>query len=283
MNTRFLLFGGAGFFGTRLKMQLAARNISVKIAQVDLRDRAKVRATLTELQPTHVLNAAARGVDPTNPVDLESLKAVNTQGPIMLQEECDKAGVKRFIHLGSCFEYGSHDSPIEESFPLMPTTNYARTKAEASVALLEYAAKFRCATLVLRMFGFWGPGEKPHRLVPQILRAYKERTPVKLTHGRQIRDFSFVDDVAQDVVLLSHCEGLKKGGLVNVGSGQGISVLDFAKSVAKILKVEDLLEPGALPSREGEMNKLVCSNKKLLSLIQRKPRTPLEAGLKLMK
>jgi nucleoside-diphosphate-sugar epimerase len=278
LSSRFLIFGGSGFVGRRIVQHLQEIKADVHAPKVDLRDPAKIKSVLAEVKPTHVINAAAKGVDPTTPVDSGEIKAVNFTGAVALQEECGAAGVERLIHLGSCFEYGSHDGAIEESFALNPTTPYARAKAEASMALLERAGRFQTQTLVLRLFGVWGPGEKPHRLVPQILAAARSRQPVSLTHGKQIRDFSFVDDMAGDIVTLSQCAAAKNA-VVNVGSGHGLSVLEFAFKVASALGCEDLLKPGALPPREGEMARLVASTKKLSTLIQIKPRTPVEIGL----
>lgn len=280
MSDLFLITGASGFLGSRIALELKSRGIPAVTPRLDVRDPAAVLKAITGIKPTHVINCAAKGVDPTKPESLADLKAVNITGALNVQQACEQAGVKRFVHLGSCFEYGSHDSDIEETFELRPTTDYARTKAEASQWLLQQAAALKTSTIVLRPFGVWGPGEKAHRLVPQILSAARTGKPVPLTHGRQIRDFSFAGDMAGDIVALSQCHGLSNG-VVNVGSGVGISVIDFARQVAKVLGAEDLLRPGELPSREGEMNRLVSSTRKLSTLIQLRPRTPLENGLKL--
>lgn len=278
MIPSFIVFGGAGFLGGRLARELNSRGIAYRVSKADIRSRDKIRAEIHDTRATHAINAAAKGVDPTAKMEPNALDEVNVRGALNVQAECAAGGVQRLLQLGSCFEYGSYDQDIEENFALHPTTAYAESKARASAAVLEAAS---CPTMVLRLFGIWGPGEQPHRLVPQILAARESRRPLPLTHGRQIRDFTFVDDMAADIVSLALCEQFCTG-VVNVGSGQAQPVLDFARHVARVLKCEDLLQPGVLPERPGEMRRLVASTKKLSTLIQMKPRSTVENGLRQM-
>lgn len=282
MSARFLIFGGAGFVGARIARELNMRNIEYRVSRADIRDGNQVRAEIADLRPTHVINAAAKGVDPTARFETADLAAVNVGGAITVQTECGRGGVETFVHLGSCFEYGSYDADIKEDFAAQPTTPYAETKAQATAALLAAAPDLECRTIVLRLFGIWGPGERPHRLVPQIIAAAKSGRPLPLTHGRQIRDFSFVDDMAGDIVNLCFSAGLERAGIVNVGSGKATPVLEFARHVARVLKCQDLLMPGALPERPGEMRRMVADTGKLSTLIQLRPRTSIEVGLALM-
>jgi len=281
MSHSFLIFGGAGFVGARIARELNSRAITYRVSKADVRSREKIFAEIHEFRPTHVINAAAKGVDPTAKLEPGALEDVNVKGALNVQAECGAGGVQRMLHFGSCFEYGSHEGDIEENFALKPSTPYAESKAEASKRLLAEAGKHKCATMVLRLFGIWGPGERPHRLVPQIIAARQTQRPLPLTHGKQVRDFTFVDDMAADIVSLALAPGFDNG-VINVGSGEALPVLNFALSVARALKCEDLLQPGALPERPGEMKRLVASVKKLSTLIQMKPRTSIENGLRQM-
>ncbi len=282
MSARFLIFGGSGFVGRRLAAELERQKIPVQASRTDIRDAKKVQTELDSFKPTHVINAAAKGVNPGKVVDYVELTAVNHTAAVHLQEECSNKKIKRLIHLGSCFEYGSYEPNIAENFALSPSTPYAQAKALASTTLLKKGETMECETLVLRLFGIWGPGEDSHRLVPQILAGAKAKTQVPLTHGRQVRDFSFVDDITADILALALSPAVKRVDLVNVGSGRGLSVLQFATDIARALNCIPLLKPGVLPERPGEMARLVSSTQKLSTLIQLKPRTPLESGLKLM-
>ncbi len=282
MSARFLIFGGAGFVGTRIALELGRLDIPVQVSRADVREASKLQSEITGFQPTHVINAAAVGVNPALVVDSPTLEAVNTTGAMRVQDACSRGQVKRLVHLGSCFEYGSYEPNISEDFALNPGTPYAVTKANGSTALLKHGPHVACETLVLRLFGVWGPGENPQRLVPQILNAAKTKTPLALTHGRQVRDFSFVDDIVADIVALALCPAVARVDVVNVGSGRGLSVLQFATDVARALDCISLLQPGTLPERPGEMARLVASTQKLSTLIQLKPRTSLESGLKQM-
>lgn len=275
---KFLIFGGAGFVGARIARELNARGLVYRVTKADLRSLEQLQAELADFQPTHVINAAAKGVDPTAKLAPGELEEVNVTGALRLQAECVHRGVKHYIHLGSCFEYGSYDSDIDENCALRPTTPYAESKARASMALLDRGAN---STLVLRLFGMWGPGEAPHRLVPQIVAAREAHRAVALTHGRQVRDFTYVDDLVADLVALTVLPNIPTG-IINLGSGVAQPVIEFATHVARVLRCEELLQPGVLPERPGEMRRLVASTRKLSTLIQMKPRTTVENGLKQM-
>jgi nucleoside-diphosphate-sugar epimerase len=99
--------------------------------------------------------------------------------------------------------------------------------------------------------------------------------PARCSHGRQIRDFMNVADVARAFALLlgSDCTGA-----VNIGTGQRVSIAEVALTLGDLLGRPDLIRLGELPAREGEPDELVADATRLKSL-GFEPRFDLRSGL----
>jgi nucleoside-diphosphate-sugar epimerase len=132
-------------------------------------------------------------------------------------------------------------------------TLYGSTKAAASLMVQERGRSLGIETLVLRLFNLWGACEPPHRLFPSLLRASRDRRPLALTPGTQLKDYSFVDDVANWILRLATMPGIGSHcPVINLGSGRPEPLRDFATDLARPLGAVDLLHFGARPSRAGE-------------------------------
>ena len=78
--------------------------------------------------------------------------------------------LKRYLHIGTCDEYGANFSPIKENSREDPITSYAFAKL-ASVNLLIMLNKTEnFPAAVIRLFLVYGPHQKNDRLIPQFLK-----------------------------------------------------------------------------------------------------------------
>ncbi len=121
-----------------------------------------------------------------------------------------------------------------------------------------------------------GPTEDKRRLVAGIITSLLNNQPIQVTEGEQIRDFLHVEDVAAAIVAVMNSS---LNGIVNIGSGQPISVKHIATYLGQLLGRFDLVQLGALPYRKGDPM-FVCANPKLLkSQTNWNPSYTIEAGL----
>jgi nucleoside-diphosphate-sugar epimerase len=208
--------------------------------------------------------------------------AVNVQGTLNVLAAAARHGAQRFLHIGSCFEYGSKPEPITEEELLTPTALYGATKAAATLLVIERARSLNVPLVIARPFGMWGPGEGPHRLVPQIIAACVNREPLNLTACDVIRDYTYVEDMAANILALAQTPGIPPGTIVNMGSGQGIRLRDFVLSVARVLDGADLMRFGVLPHRPTEMPSLVADVTRMRELLGSRPATLLNEGVRRM-
>jgi len=125
---------------------------------MDLLDAASVQRMILTYHPDSVISCAAYGVDHREQ-DAGLATAVNIKGAYALLETCASHSVERYVHIGSCFEYGDKDYTISEEDSLEPTTIYGATKAAGSILVRQRAKELAINSVVLRPFGMWGPFE----------------------------------------------------------------------------------------------------------------------------
>jgi UDP-glucose 4-epimerase len=96
-----------------------------------------------------------------------------------------------------------------------------------------------------------------------------------MTHGRQVRDFLHVEDVARALVALLLSD---VGGAVNVASGEAITLGEVAETLARA-SGRGVLERGAIAAPEGEPVRIVADVARLRTEVGFRPRFALEQGL----
>ena len=172
-------------------------------------------------------------------------------------------GVKNFVFVGSCFEYGHSGDrllAIPSDAPLHPVGSYPISKAMASLALLEYAREQRLGASLARLFHVYGEGEPADRFWPGLVRAAANGADFFMSDGTQVRDFipaptaaALLLAEAERLVGLSHPEQT----VINIGTGHGQRLVDFAIAEWRRLGGTGTLYPGSHPRKAHEIERLV--------------------------
>jgi dTDP-6-deoxy-L-talose 4-dehydrogenase (NAD+) len=165
-------------------------------------------------------------------------------GSLNLVKGAISAGVRRFIGVGTCFEYDLSAAVLSIDSSLKPSTPYADSKLALFIALSHMLHEYDVEFAWCRLFYLYGDGENPRRLVPYLRSKLAKGEYAELTSGNQIRDFMNVTDVGRiisDVAL-----GGSKGA-INVCSGVPITVKQLALKIADEYGRRDLLKFGARP------------------------------------
>jgi nucleoside-diphosphate-sugar epimerase len=104
----------------------------------DLRDAAAVKAVLKDVDA--VVHLAAIVGDPACAKEPELARATNLDASVALVEDCQRAGVSRFIFASTCSNYGRMADPetfVDETSELRPISLYAETKVAVEQAILN--------------------------------------------------------------------------------------------------------------------------------------------------
>lgn len=165
-------------------------------------------------------------------------------GSLNLAKGARRAGVKRFVGIGTCFEYDLSAGVLSTDTPLNPLTPYACNKAALYLALSQWLTEQSVEFAWARLFYLYGEDEDERRLVPYLHKQLAKGEVVELTSGTQIRDFLDVSEAGRIIVELALG---KQRGPINVCSGVPITIRQLAEQIAETYGRRDLLKFGARP------------------------------------
>ena len=129
---------------------------------------------------------------------------------------------------------------------------------------------------VVRPAVIYGPGQGGAMFVPSPSRALAKGEPFSMTAGEQKRDLVHVRDVARAILSLLRA---RAGGVFNLGTGAGITMLEIGRKMAELAGRPDLLRVGEIPYRENEVWDYAVDSTRLAEATGWMPRIPLEDGL----
>lgn len=294
---RVLLTNGSGMIGANLARtllddncelyclcrpssnRLRLQDIESKIhfLMADFLDPLSIRFAIQSAQP-HLVYHLASSVwteIPENRSDLHF--QINTLGTYHLLDALRDFPKTRCVFTGSCAAYGEGAHLREDQLPA-PHTLYGASKACASVLIKTFAHRYRLPVVELRLFTPYGPWEHPARIIPHTILSALDGRDVEMTSGRQQRDFVFIEDVIEALVVAGNLS-LDPGSVFNVGAGVGISVLEVVQTTLKLMGNPVRAIPGALPSRQDEIQVVSADLSAVQNFLYWSPKTNLETGL----
>src|SRR5205085_8002057 len=195
----------------------------------------------------------------------------------LLREGC----FETLVHFSSSEAYGSARSvPMSEDHPLEPLTPYAASKAASDHLVRTYAATFSVDALVVRPFNNYGPRQNDQQyagIIPTMLRcAIEERVFTIFGDGLQTRDYIYVTDTARAALDLYKCPQAR-GRVVNIGSGQEISMVELKTKIERIL--DRTIPTQQHDRRPGDVDRHRADISLLKSLIEFEPQVSIDEGL----
>lgn len=304
-GTRVLVTGATGFIGrwvaralSRQGAQLYAvvrkRSSAQEIferfeidaipIEADLRDANQTLDLLTTIQPEITFNLAGYGVDRKECDEMMAYQ-INAQLGFRMCQVLNSMSPslghgQSFVHVGSALEYGRTDGNLTEDSETHPTTLYGKSKLLGTELIVQSCKAYGVRGLIARLFTVYGPGEHEGRLLPTLLRAANTNEPIPLTTGEQMRDFVYVEDVAEGLLQLGAADS-ELGEIVNLATGHLTSVRKFVETAAEVLQISpDRLQFGALPPLREEMHHAPVSTERLARLTDWSPATGIGEGIR---
>jgi nucleoside-diphosphate-sugar epimerase len=303
---RVLVLGASGFIGRWVVRALLERGAQVLAqvreprrlsawhaggAEVLVADLAATKSgteLLERAAPELVFNLLGFGVakDERDPLLHQRLNALLVLELLFALRKGGSWSGPRLVHVGSALEYGDARTLDEEATP-RPREPYGRAKSVATAAIADMRAEV--ASVVVRPFTVYGPGERPGRLVPTLMAARHAAGRIPLSSGHQKRDFVYVEDVARALVELSElpAETLQSGRYpfdapcLNLASGALTPVREFVLALADEFGIaRERLGFGDLPPLLEEMHHPPVPVERLQAALGWRPSSDPRAGLR---
>ena len=296
-----IVTGGAGFIGSELVRQLAARGervvaidnlvngtranlvdvlgADVSLVEADIRDVAAVTPWLHEARVVYHL--ACLGVRHSVHAPQEN-HDVNATGTLRLLAASREAGVPRFVYVSSSEVYGTARwAPMTEEHPTFPCTVYGASKLAGECYTRAYHSTYGYPTVVVRPFNTYGPrshheGDSGEVIPKFMLRCMAGRPLVIFGDGSQTRDFTYVSDTAAGI-LLAGSDERAVGQTLNLGFGAEVSITDLAAKVQAAVGRAAPVEHDA--ARPGDVVRLYADMARAGAVLGYAPRTTLDEGL----
>jgi len=299
--------GGAGFIGSELVRQLAARGERVLIVDnlvngkrenvadvlsadvtllvADVRDTVALMPHLRDARTVYHL--ACLGVRHSVHSPHENHE-VNATATLQLLAASRQSEVPRFVYVSSSEVYGGVQSTpirgdrIGEDHPAFPCTVYGGSKLAGESYARAYFRTYGYPTVVVRPFNTYGPrshheGDSGEVIPKFVLRCLAGRPMVVFGDGSQSRDFTYVSDTARGILLAGeHPSAI--GETINIGTGVDVTISDLARLVAKATDKPNAAVEHDEP-RPGDVYRLIADVSRARTLLGFEPRVSMSEGL----
>lgn len=302
-----LVTGGAGYIGS-VMVELLANSGEQAIVLDDLSrghraavddgvvfyhgrtaDRELVEKICREHQIESCIHFAAFAEVGESVADPKRYFENNVAQGIALLDVLLAAGVRRIVFSSTCATYGEPQRiPLDEEHPQQPANPYGWSKLMMEKILATYGHAYGFKSVSLRYFNAAGATSRrgehhapESHLIPNVLAAALG----KLTHvsvfgnqyptpdGTAIRDYIHVSDLcAAHVLALKHLRQGGQSACINLGNGQGYSVMEVIDAARRVTGCE--IEARIAPARAGDPARLVANSEKARTVLAWQPKYP---------
>jgi UDP-glucuronate 4-epimerase len=321
---KVLVTGAAGFIGMHVSQLLLARGDQVvgldnlndyydpqlkrdrlarltphagfRFVHLDVADRPGMERLFGESGFDRVVHLAAQaGVR----YSLENPHAYidsNVVGFMNVLEGCRHTQVQHLAYASSSSVYGGNTRmPFSEHHSVdHPVSMYAATKKANELMAHTYSHLFGLPTTGLRFFTVYGPWGRPDMALFLFTKAILEGQPIKVfNHGQMVRDFTYVDDIADGVVkVLDHAatgdpafdplapdpaRGSAPYRLFNIGNHDPVKLMDFIEAIETALGKK--AQKSFMPLQDGDVPATFADVSELQAWTGFTPGTPVVQGV----
>jgi UDP-glucose 4-epimerase len=293
----YLVTGGCGFIGVNLVSRLAGRGARVRILDNlslgkredvaplgidlrvgDIRDMAALKDACQGIDVVVHLAAHTRVVESISHPELNF--EINAIGTMNVLRACRDAGVKKviFASTGGAI-LGEQVPPVHEGMVPRPVSPYGASKLVGEAYCSAFCGSFGLNTVALRFSNVYGPfSYHKGSVVAQFFRNLMQEEPLVIYgDGQQTRDFLYVDDLVDAVLLADKSE--TPGEVFQIASGRETSLTDLLAAMKKVLPTVkfDIRYEAA---RAGEILRNYASIEKARRLLSYNPSKKLDDGLR---
>jgi UDP-N-acetylglucosamine/UDP-N-acetyl-alpha-D-glucosaminouronate 4-epimerase len=297
----YLVTGGAGFIGSHLTEELVRRGHTVRVAdslitgkrsnldhisgveflEGDLSDLSFARRAVEGVR--YVLHQAAIPSVPRSVKDPITSHRANVDATLNVLVASRDAGVRRLVFAGSSSAYGNTPTlPKHEEMPDSPLSPYALQKVMGEQYLRMFTQLYQLETVSTRYFNVFGPRQDPGSPYSGVISVFAtalldNRSPTIYGDGEQTRDFTYVANVVEGVLLACNAANAS-GEVINVATGGRISLNELFRAMRTL--AGGTVEPTYVDPRPGDVRDSQADISKARRILGYEPSVSFEEGLK---
>lgn len=288
-----LITGGCGFIGSNLVTRLLEEDYQVRIldnlsvgkkenipADVDLivgdiRYNSSVSKAFTEVDVVIHLAAHTSVIESVEQPELDF--DINVNGTLNVLQQASANNVAKFIFASSNAAVGEQKPPIAETAIPAPLSPYGASKLACEGLCSAFFGSYGLQTVSLRFTNVYGPrsSHKESVVAKFFRKAANDQHITIYGDGNQTRDFIYVDDICQAIMLA--VENNSATGVFQIGNGSETKIIDLAKKVREIAcsKSDIVFER----PRKGEILRNYSCIEKARQILGFNPQMGLDKGL----
>lgn len=298
-DRKVLVTGGSGFIASRLVHRLLEAGADVAVltkydsivdnvrladvwsdirhVEADLRNIDSLERQLRPLRPEVVYHFAAYNHVGDSFAHVNEAMDVNARGTSALMESYED--YQRFVYISTSEVYGLQlEVPFQEDMKPFPISPYAVGKfAGEAYARMKWHV-FGRPVVVLRPFNAFGPYQSPRAVIAELIMKCLSGEDVITTAGAQTRDFNFVENLVDGFMLAATADGAV-GAVINVGSGEEITIESLVRTIHRLTGSTSRLGIGELEYRPTEIWRMFADNSKARAILGWEPAVGFEDGL----
>ena len=296
---RVAVTGGTGFIGSNLARRLLrdgqdvhllvrpgyspwrieAIRDHVRIHELDMSDLESLTQTVGLIRPDWIFHLATHGAYSWQ-TDLQEIVRTNISSTFNLVEACLARGFEAFVNSGTSSEYGfKNHAPSETEWP-EPNSDYAVTKASATMFCRFQALSRQANVTTLRLYSVYGPYEEPNRLIPSLVVHGLSGGCPPLASPDIARDYVFTEDAIDAFILAAARPTGEPGAVYNVGTGLQTTLRDVVEAARRVIGIEAEPVWGSMENRKWDTDIWVSDSRRIRDELGWRPKHPLEEGFR---
>jgi UDP-glucuronate 4-epimerase len=255
-----------------------------------------MEALFAEERFERVVHLAAQAGVRYSLVNPQAYVDANVVGFMNILEGCRHAGVQHLVYASSSSVYGGNTHmPFSEHDNIdHPVSMYAATKKANELMAHTYSHLFGLPTTGLRFFTVYGPWGRPDMALFLFTRAILEGGAIDVfNHGKMVRDFTFIDDIAEGVVRVLDRPATPDAAfdaaapdparssapyrVFNIGNSDPVELMSFVEAIERALGRE--VKKNVLPLQDGDVPATFADVSELAHWTGFRPRTSVAEGV----
>src|SRR4030043_1683035 len=268
------------YYDPRLKkwrLSTLKKNKNFSLMRLDISKYTPVRKVFSENKIDAVINLAARAGVRSSVEDPWVYLDTNVKGTLNLLESCKEFSVNKFVLASTSSLYGLNEMPFRETdrtdSPLAP---YSATKKGAEVLCYSYHYLYGIDISVPRYFTVYGPAGRPDMSIFIFIKNIDNGITIPVFgDGRQQRDFSYIDDIADGTLRCLQPFGYE---IFNLGNDNPVELMYVINLIENALSKKAVMK--FLPRHPADVFATWANIEKSEEKLNWYPKTTIEEGIK---